>query len=194
MVAGFALFKGGAVELVTAGDDALEARVKSKRLRRVRIRVERGTLAIGCTCAPATMDAPTCKHVWATFLEADRRALLEPLRGAARPLPVARLPMPSELDDPAPASKTPDVTPEGRAPTGKKKTPSPVSAAPEPASPEPPKAAPTKARPKPKSEAPRARSKPTARPKIQAKARPKAMALARPKAPARPPAKRARSA
>ena len=85
-VRGFRYFASGRVEVVTITDDAVDAAVKGKRLQQVRLRIEDGRVATGCTCCAKLMGPAACKHVWAALLEVDRRGAFASLRTTARVL------------------------------------------------------------------------------------------------------------
>src|SRR5262249_6169629 len=65
---------------------------ESGRTRTVRVRVHAGALGLACSCTAESLDPPSCKHVWATLLELDRRGALGALRESVKPLAVTTLP------------------------------------------------------------------------------------------------------
>jgi hypothetical protein len=86
---GLPLFAADRVELTRVAPRAVEATVKSKRTRQVRIDVEgEDCLAVACTCSP---EAIACKHLWATLLAASRAGALEALRAGVTPLRLSHL-------------------------------------------------------------------------------------------------------
>jgi superfamily II DNA or RNA helicase len=74
----------GRVSLIAAAPDALMARVRGTESYRVRLRMRSGKLFASCTCPYYGTNGEPCKHLWATILLADARALLPPTPG--RPL------------------------------------------------------------------------------------------------------------
>src|SRR5271170_2104206 len=68
---GFGLFKGRAVRVLEQNYRHLQALVTGGRLYEVRVTHEAGRLLVFCEC-PYFVEYGTCKHLWATILEADR--------------------------------------------------------------------------------------------------------------------------
>jgi hypothetical protein len=101
-VRGYRYFARGRVNLASVSEAGLDAEVKGQRVQHVRLRVEDGRLASGCSCAPKVLGPAACRHVWATLLEIDRQGALDGLRGSQRALAL------TALD--APASKPPRTT------------------------------------------------------------------------------------
>src|SRR6476661_204629 len=73
-VRGFRYFTKNRVVLSEVSESGLDADVKGKRSHHVRLRVDDGRLAA------------SCRHVWATLLEADRQGALASLRSTPRVL------------------------------------------------------------------------------------------------------------
>lgn len=124
MMQGFACHARG-VELVSCGAARVHARVRSKRVHDVLLRVEQGRLSIACTCPARTYGLDFCKHSWAALLEVDRRDGLSDLRRTRGPLAVHAAPPAPEAPDPEkPAEEktapVPDETPP--APAGRRRT------------------------------------------------------------------------
>jgi hypothetical protein len=115
-LAGFALYAKNLVGLVAAGDGDVEATVKGDRTRKVRVRVERDALAIGCSCAPSSLDAPSCKHVWATLLEIDRSGALSRARDSRSALTVTPLVVDGPGDEPGGREPAPARPPKQASP------------------------------------------------------------------------------
>jgi hypothetical protein len=115
-VHGYSLYAGRHVVVTSASPTAVEAVVRTSRVRRVHVRVEGGGIAIGCGCGPTSLDGPVgCKHAWAALLEVDRTEGLGAARGSTAPLVVTRLafadaPEPEAAPPPAPAGE-PDAPP-----------------------------------------------------------------------------------
>jgi len=111
-VRGYRYFAKGRVDLTGVSAAGLDAEVKGQRIQHVRLRVEDGRLASGCTCAPKVLGPAACRHVWATLLEIDRQGALDGLRGSQRALALSALdaPLPKRKratgDDAAPAKST----------------------------------------------------------------------------------------
>ncbi len=85
-VHGFRAFAEKRVDVTETSDDDVEAEVRGKRTQRVRLRAQGGRLATTCTCSPETVGPAACRHVWATLLEVDRRALFASFRETRRAL------------------------------------------------------------------------------------------------------------
>jgi hypothetical protein len=94
-VRGYRYFAKGRVDLAGVSEAGLDAEVKGQRVQRVRLRVEEGRLASGCSCAPKILGPAACRHVWATLLEIDRQGALDGLRGSQRALALAALDAPA---------------------------------------------------------------------------------------------------
>lgn len=90
-VRGFWYFVRGRVHLTSVADAAVDAEVKGKRTRRVRLRASGEQLGASCTCCTKRPGPATCRHVWAALLEIDRQGELAAVRGSARPLALAAL-------------------------------------------------------------------------------------------------------
>ncbi len=102
-VRGFRYFSRRRVTLSNVSESGLDADVRGKRTLQVRLRVDEGRLAAACTCSAKVLGPARCRHVWATLLEADRQALLAPLRATARTLAL----IPLLPGDAAPGPKRP---------------------------------------------------------------------------------------
>jgi uncharacterized Zn finger protein len=89
-VAGFAAFVRRDVDIVVIDDSSVDARVKTKRTRRLAFRVKNGVLLVSCTCAPG-LDLVGCRHAWGAILEIDRQGALASLRARRGPLHIGRL-------------------------------------------------------------------------------------------------------
>jgi hypothetical protein len=79
MVQGFACYIRG-VEVVSASDRHVHARVRSKRTHDVDLRADGGKLLVACTCPKQSLELAVCKHAWAALLEVDRGTSLAGLR------------------------------------------------------------------------------------------------------------------
>jgi hypothetical protein len=79
MMQGFACHARG-VELSDVSPLRVRARVRSKRLNDVELRVDGDRLVIACTCPARSLGLDVCEHAWAALLEIDRRGGLEELR------------------------------------------------------------------------------------------------------------------
>src|SRR5579864_73019 len=66
----------GRVSLISAVPDAVTAKVRGTAQYRVRLRIRGGKLYASCTCPYFGPTGEPCKHLWATILMADSRALL----------------------------------------------------------------------------------------------------------------------
>jgi superfamily II DNA or RNA helicase len=73
---GFAYFRTNAVEILDHSDSHVQARVKGGEVYLVRLKLERASLNVACTC-PYFQKGEECKHVWATMLTADSRQYLK---------------------------------------------------------------------------------------------------------------------
>ena len=93
-VRGFRYFARRRVGLANVSESGLDADVKGQRVQHVRLRVQDGRLASGCTCAAKVLGPAACRHVWATLLEIDRQGALEVLRGTSRALTLTALDAP----------------------------------------------------------------------------------------------------
>jgi superfamily II DNA or RNA helicase len=82
---GAAYFQRGLVELVAADVLAVEAHVRGHTTYGVTLDVDEEGLHIFCSC-PYFAEHGPCKHVWATIMQADAGAVLQP--PDAEPLPV----------------------------------------------------------------------------------------------------------
>jgi hypothetical protein len=122
-VRGFRYFARRGVTLSNVCESGVDAEVKGKRTQQVRLRVDAGRLAAGCTCAAKLLGPATCKHVWAALLEVDREGALPTLRSTQRVLALGVLDAPAKRTRP-PASTASEV------PTAKRTTkPTPKSPA-----------------------------------------------------------------
>lgn len=90
------------MDLVSVSEAAIDADVKGKRTQRVRLRALGGRLASSCTCVARMLGPATCRHVWATLLEIDRRGALDSLRATQRTIALGVI----EADAPKPAART----------------------------------------------------------------------------------------
>ena len=93
-VRGFRYFARRRVDLANVSESGLDADVKGQRVQHVRLRVQDGRLASGCTCAAKVLGPAACRHVWATLLEIDRQGALDVLRGTQRALTLTALDAP----------------------------------------------------------------------------------------------------
>jgi uncharacterized Zn finger protein len=93
-VRGFRYFARRRVDLANVSEAGLDADVKGQRVQRVRLRVQDGRLASGCTCAAKVLGPAACRHVWATLLEIDRQGAFEGLRSTQRALALTALDAP----------------------------------------------------------------------------------------------------
>src|SRR4029453_16298502 len=77
-VKGADYFRSGGVIEIAGGEWSAHAMVRGTRDYRVDLRRESGTdrFTASCECPYYTDRAEICKHIWAAFLEADRRGLL----------------------------------------------------------------------------------------------------------------------
>jgi uncharacterized Zn finger protein len=111
-VRGYRYFARGRVDLAGVSAAGLDAEVKGKRVQHVRLRVQDGRLASGCSCAPKVLGPAACRHVWATLLEIDRQGALDGLRSSQRALALTALdvPLPKRkrvaADDATPSTTT----------------------------------------------------------------------------------------
>ena len=118
-VRGYRYFARRRVDLADVSESGLDAEVKGQRVQHVRLRVQDGRLASGCSCAPKVLGPAACRHVWATLLEIDRQGALDGLRGSQRALALTALdaPLPRRRTKPAKEAKptkTPKAKPRGR--------------------------------------------------------------------------------
>jgi hypothetical protein len=88
-------------------DSSVDARVKTKRTRRLAFRVKDGDIFVSCTCTPG-LDLVGCRHAWGAILEIDRQGALASLRAGRGPLHIARLaePPPDPPEPPAAPART----------------------------------------------------------------------------------------
>lgn len=91
MMQGFTCHARG-VELAASAPARAHARVRSKRLHDVLLRVEDGRLVVACTCPARSFGLDVCKHAWAALLEVDRQDGLSALRKTRGPLVVVAAP------------------------------------------------------------------------------------------------------
>ena len=78
--------RGGQVEIASATDGALSARVQGEQLYRVVLRASGTSLDVECTCPHFADSDALCKHIWATILVASNEGHLAKwgeLRGIA---------------------------------------------------------------------------------------------------------------
>jgi hypothetical protein len=115
-VRGFRYFARRGVTLSNVCESGVDAEVKGKRTQQVRLRVDAGRLAAGCTCAAKLLGPATCKHVWAALLEVDREGALPTLRSTQRVLALG------VLDAPAKRTRPPAITPAPEVPSAKRST------------------------------------------------------------------------
>ena len=94
MMQGFTCHARG-VELAASTPGRAHARVRSKRLHDVLLRVEDGRLVVACTCPARSFGLDVCKHAWAALLEVDRQDGLSDLRKTRGPLVVVAAPLPT---------------------------------------------------------------------------------------------------
>ncbi len=94
MMQGFTCHARG-VELAASDPGRAHARVRSKRLHDVLLRVEDGRLVVACTCPARSFGLDVCKHAWAALLEVDRQDGLSALRKTRGPLVVVAAPLPA---------------------------------------------------------------------------------------------------
>jgi len=80
---GLGLYEAGAVRVVDESPKHISARVRGGRDYRVELLFERGELGYFCEC-PYNAEWGTCKHVWATVLDAERRGALSAANLATR--------------------------------------------------------------------------------------------------------------
>jgi uncharacterized Zn finger protein len=90
-VRGFRYFARRRVALANISESGLDAEVKGQRIQHVRLRIQDGRLASGCSCAAKVLGPAACRHVWATLLEIDRQGAFETLRGTQRALTLTAL-------------------------------------------------------------------------------------------------------
>lgn len=142
-VHGYSLYAGRHVVVAVSSPSAVDAVVRTSRARRVRLRADGNTLAIGCACGPTSLEGPIgCKHAWAALLEVDRLECLPILRSSTTPLIVTRLPPEPEEGADAAAEDTPPATkpaPEAKRRAKKKEAerqaPAPIRSAAKPRAP-----------------------------------------------------------
>ncbi len=97
---GRAYHRNGAVKILSGDEEIVRAAVRGRRSYEVLVRVDLGDRALtcSCTCPYFTGNGRTCKHIWATLLEAEQRRLL----GNARRLderPVSPFPDDLSVDE-----------------------------------------------------------------------------------------------
>lgn len=73
---GFAYFRTSAIEILEHSESHVDARVKGSSAYLVRLKLERASLKVACTC-PYFEKGEACKHTWATMLAADNRQYLK---------------------------------------------------------------------------------------------------------------------
>ncbi|MDB5215771.1 MAG: hypothetical protein JWO86_3698 [Myxococcaceae bacterium] len=93
-VRGYRYFAKRRVDLADVSESGLDAEVKGQRVQHVRLRVQDGHLASGCTCAAKLLGPAACRHVWATLLEVDRQGAFDGLRSSQRALALTALAAP----------------------------------------------------------------------------------------------------
>ena len=93
-VRGFRYFARRRVDLANVSESGLDAEVKGQRVQHVRLRIQDGRLASGCSCAAKVLGPAACRHVWATLLEIDRQGAFDTLRGTQRALALTALEAP----------------------------------------------------------------------------------------------------
>src|SRR5262245_57527756 len=72
---GESYFRSGAVRNLTAQDDAIDATVMGSEAYAVRVEEFNDTIRVSCTCPHFFDHSHVCKHIWATILAAEARAL-----------------------------------------------------------------------------------------------------------------------
>ena len=97
MMQGFTCHARG-VELAASTPGRPHARVRSKRLHDVLLRVDDGRLGGPCTCPARSFGLDVCKHAWAALLEVDRQDGLSDLRKTRGPLVVVAAPLPTATE------------------------------------------------------------------------------------------------
>jgi uncharacterized Zn finger protein len=114
-VRGFRYFARRRVELANVSELGLDADVKGQRVQHVRLRIQDGRLASGCTCAAKVLGPAACRHVWATLLEIDRQGAFDTLRVTQRALTLTALdaPLKARKKKTAPADPPPSTKARG---------------------------------------------------------------------------------
>ena len=78
---GRSYFAKGRVAVTAAAPNEVVARVRGTAKYRVRLRLRGGKLHVSCSCPYYVPTGEPCKHLWATILMADARALLPAPQG-----------------------------------------------------------------------------------------------------------------
>ncbi len=102
---GYSYFMRGAVSNIGRVGSAVHADVIGSELYTVSLEWEGGVLHASCTCRFFDDRAETCKHIWATILEAERRGVTVPM-----PAPAPAAPTIAAAAAPRPLATSP-VTP-----------------------------------------------------------------------------------
>jgi uncharacterized Zn finger protein len=118
-VRGFRYFARRRVDLANVSEAGLDADVKGQRVQHVRLRVQDGRLASGCTCAARVLGPAACRHVWATLLEIDRQGAFESLRSTHRALALTALDGPLKRRKAKSASETDSAPSKTQKPRGR---------------------------------------------------------------------------
>lgn len=113
-VRGFRYFARRRVDLANVSESGLDAEVKGQRVQHVRLRIQDGRLASGCTCAAKVLGPAACRHVWATLLEIDRQGAFDALRGTQRALALTALDAPLKPRRKKPVAANPPAPPKAR--------------------------------------------------------------------------------
>ena len=75
-IRGRGYYLGGRVEIAFADADSIEARVRGGALYQVRLARAKEGISVACSCPYYDEWFQPCKHIWASFLTADREGLL----------------------------------------------------------------------------------------------------------------------
>lgn len=106
MLQGFSCHAKG-VELAAVSSTRVTARVRSKRLYEVTLRVAADRLVVACSCPARSLGLDVCKHAWAALLEIDRQGALPHLRDSRSALRISAETIdPKSVAEPAAAPGT----------------------------------------------------------------------------------------